>query len=83
MVKLMANRVLAREQMGSTGFGRGVAIPHGFPDKDFRGFHMGLFHCPAGPDFEALDERFVTPFRQARTAEDLKSVLLEYEKDLF
>ncbi|RMH60049.1 MAG: PTS sugar transporter subunit IIA [Zetaproteobacteria bacterium] len=46
--------VMAREQLGSTGIGHGVAIPHGrIPDL----IHpiVALARHPAGVDFEAID----------------------------
>jgi PTS system nitrogen regulatory IIA component len=47
-----------RESLGSTGFGKGIAIPHcrleSVPD-----FVVGLITVPSGVDFKALDEEKV------------------------
>lgn len=50
-------RVLARrEQLGSTGLGRGIAIPHGRSLAVTR-LRLGFATHPAGLDFRALDGR--------------------------
>ncbi len=50
--------MVAREELGSTGFGDGIAIPHcrlsGVPE-----FVVGMLTIPDGVDFEALDEQDV------------------------
>jgi len=43
-----------RESLGSTGFGKGIAIPH-CRLKSVRDFVVGLITIPGGVDFEALD----------------------------
>ncbi len=43
-----------REELGSTGFGDGIAIPHCRLEK-VNDFAVGLITVPAGVDFEALD----------------------------
>ena len=53
----------AREALGSTGFGNGVAIPHcRLPGVD--GFVAGLITVPAGLDFDSLDGKkaYLFPF---------------------
>ncbi len=48
------NSLLARERLGSTGFGHGVAIPHGRVAGAYRPRGACLF-TQAGVDFDALD----------------------------
>jgi mannitol/fructose-specific phosphotransferase system IIA component (Ntr-type) len=43
-----------RESLGSTGFGKGIAIPH-CRLKSVADFVVGLITIPSGVDFEALD----------------------------
>lgn len=53
--------VLRREQLGSTGIGRGVAIPHSrHPAVDQLVGAIGL--APAGVPFDAVDNEPVTVF---------------------
>jgi len=47
-----------RESLGSTGFGKGIAIPH-CRLKSTTDFVAGLITIPSGVDFEALDEEKV------------------------
>lgn len=49
----------ARESLGSTGFGRGVAIPH-CRSKDIRRPSMALIRLDTPLDFAATDARPVT-----------------------
>ena len=49
----------AREALGSTGFGRGVAIPH-CRSKDIRRPSLALIRLEAPIDFAAADSRPVT-----------------------
>jgi nitrogen PTS system EIIA component len=52
---LIADRLAAREKLGSTGFGAGVAIPHGRIDGLTQ--VVGLFARMAAPvDFAAVDD---------------------------
>lgn len=44
----------AREALGSTGFGNGIAIPH-CALEDLTDFAMGILTVPDGVDFEAID----------------------------
>jgi PTS system nitrogen regulatory IIA component len=48
-----------RESLGSTGFGKGIAIPH-CRLKSVSNFIVGLITIPSGVDFEALDGEKVT-----------------------
>jgi PTS system nitrogen regulatory IIA component len=48
-----------RESLGSTGFGKGIAIPH-CRLKSVSDFVVGLITIPSGVDFEALDGEKVT-----------------------
>jgi len=53
--KLVADRLGAREKLGSTGFGGGIAIPHG-KLEDLRAV-VGVFaRLPQPVDFNAVDE---------------------------
>lgn len=53
--KLVADRLAEREKLGSTGFGQGVAIPHGKLDELRR--VVGIFAQLEKPvDFAAVDE---------------------------
>lgn len=47
-----------RESLGSTGFGKGIAIPH-CRLKSVTDFVVGIITVPDGVDFEALDEEKV------------------------
>lgn len=47
-----------RESLGSTGFGKGIAIPH-CRLKSVTDFVVGIITVPSGVDFEALDEEKV------------------------
>ena len=47
-----------RESLGSTGFGKGIAIPH-CRLKCITDFVVGIVTSPSGVDFEALDEEEV------------------------
>ncbi len=44
----------AREKLGTTGFGKGIAIPH-CRMKDISEFAVGIVTVPKGVDFDALD----------------------------
>jgi len=50
-----------RESLGSTGFGKGIAIPH-CRLKSATDFVVGIITAPSGVDFEALDEEKVNLF---------------------
>lgn len=53
--KLVLDRLVERERLGSTGFGGGVAIPHGKIDGLDR--VVGVFARLAAPvDYQALDD---------------------------
>jgi len=47
-----------RESLGSTGFGKGIAIPH-CRLKSVTDFIVGIITTPSGIDFKALDEEKV------------------------
>lgn len=47
-----------RESLGSTGFGRGIAIPHCRLDA-ISDFIVGLITIPGGVDFDSLDDQAV------------------------
>ena len=50
-----------RESLGSTGFGKGIAIPHCHL-KSVTDFVVGIITVPSGVDFEALDKEKVKLF---------------------
>lgn len=53
--RMIVERLVERERLGSTGFGGGVAIPHGKVDGIDR--VVGLFARLAAPvDFQAIDD---------------------------
>ncbi len=47
-----------REELGSTGFGNGIAIPH-CRLEEVQDFVVGVLTVPDGVDFEAMDEKKV------------------------
>ena len=65
-----------RESLGSTGFGKGIAIPH-CRLKSVTDFVVGIITVPSGIDFEALDNEKVGLFifiiaPEAKSNEHLK-----------
>lgn len=52
----LINRVLERERRGSTGFGKGVAVPH-VKHKSVRQMAAAVGLSPGGVDFQALDRQ--------------------------
>ncbi len=50
------NALEARERVGSTGFGKGIAIPH-CSLENLHEFVVGLLITPAGIDFQSLDKQ--------------------------
>lgn len=65
-----------RESLGSTGFGKGIAIPH-CRLESVTDFVVGIITVPSGVDFEALDEEKVNLFvfiiaPQAESSKHLK-----------
>ena len=55
----LLHALIDREKLGSTGFGKGIAIPHCRMDV-VREFVIGLASIPAGVPFDALDGEDVT-----------------------
>lgn len=55
------NGLKEREALGSTGFGKGIAIPH-CRIKSVSEFVVGIITAPDGADFEALDGEQVKLF---------------------
>ncbi|MFN7182450.1 MAG: PTS sugar transporter subunit IIA [Planctomycetota bacterium] len=53
-VKRVVEALLTRESYGSTGIGRGVAIPHA-KIEDFNGIAVALGVVQKGVDFDAID----------------------------
>lgn len=54
--KDLTDRVLERERRGSTGFGRGIAVPH-VKHKDVSKMAAAIGLSPNGVDFNALDKQ--------------------------
>ena len=52
----LINRVLEREKRGSTGFGKGIAVPH-VKHKNVKGMAAAVGLSPTGVDFNALDRQ--------------------------
>jgi len=52
----LIEKVLEREKRGSTGFGRGVAVPH-VKAEGAEGIRAAVGLSRAGVDFDALDEQ--------------------------
>jgi mannitol/fructose-specific phosphotransferase system IIA component (Ntr-type) len=59
--KRIAQALLDREQVGTTGFGSSIAIPH-CSLEDIDEFVVGLLIAPDGIDFDALDGKKTTTF---------------------
>ncbi|MDX2131114.1 MAG: PTS sugar transporter subunit IIA [Planctomycetota bacterium] len=52
----LTQRILARERIGSTGFGKGVAVPH-VKHRDITSMVAGIGLSSHGIDFVALDRQ--------------------------
>ncbi len=52
----LIGRILERERRGSTGFGRGIAVPH-VKHKSVKKMAAGIGLSPTGVDFNALDKQ--------------------------
>jgi mannitol/fructose-specific phosphotransferase system IIA component (Ntr-type) len=52
----LVSRVLERERIGSTGFGKGIAVPH-VKHKNVKKLAAAVGLSPAGIDFNALDHQ--------------------------
>lgn len=52
----LINRVLERERRGSTGFGKGIAVPH-VKHKSVKGMAAAVGLSPNGVDFASLDRQ--------------------------
>jgi mannitol/fructose-specific phosphotransferase system IIA component (Ntr-type) len=52
----LISRVLGREQLGSTGFGKGVAVPH-VKHRSVERMAAAVGLAPTGVDFNALDQQ--------------------------
>jgi len=69
-------RLKERETLGSTGFGKGIAIPH-CRLTSITDFVVGIITVPSGVDFEALDQEKVNLIifiiaPEAKSSEHLK-----------
>lgn len=54
-VQQAASSIMKREELGSTGIGRGVAVPHTKFDTTIDRVLVGCFSFPGGVDFNSLD----------------------------
>lgn len=112
--KVIIEALLTRESYGSTGIGRGVAIPHA-KIEDFNGIAVALGICEKGTDFDAIDgapvdllfvvisnplktdeylnllkklaqlihtPNFCSFLRQAKTIEDKRNTIIEFEEKI-
>lgn len=52
----LISRILDRERRGSTGFGRGIAVPH-VKHKSVKKMAAAIGLSPTGVDFNALDKQ--------------------------
>lgn len=52
----LIGRILERERRGSTGFGRGIAVPH-VKHKSVKKMAAAIGLSPTGVDFNALDKQ--------------------------
>lgn len=52
----LISKVLDRERIGSTGFGKGIAVPH-VKHKNVKKLAAAVGLAPAGIDFNALDHQ--------------------------
>lgn len=52
----LIGRILERERRGSTGFGRGIAVPH-VKHKNVKRMAAAVGLSPTGVDFNALDKQ--------------------------
>lgn len=52
----LVSRILAREKLGSTGFGKGVAVPH-VKHGSVKAMRVAVGLSPRGVDFAALDKQ--------------------------
>jgi len=68
--------LLERETLGSTGIGRGVAVPHA-KDRSVRGVTMALGRSHRGIEFSALDGRPVHLVFLLLSSEDSPAAHLE------
>lgn len=65
----LINRVLERENRGSTGFGKGIAVPH-VKHKSVAGMAAAVGLSPTGVDFSSLDKQPVYSFFLLLSPED-------------
>jgi mannitol/fructose-specific phosphotransferase system IIA component (Ntr-type) len=54
-IKSLCTYIIRRENQGSTGFGKGIAIPHLVGHPSITRGSVGWFTVPQGIDFAALD----------------------------
>ncbi len=61
--------LIEREKKGSTGLGKGLAVPHGRSPK-VSGMHVCVIYYPQGKEFEAYDRKPSHLFFSAITSAD-------------
>lgn len=75
-------RVLEREKKGSTGFGRGVAVPH-VKHRAITSLHAGIGLSQRGVDFQSLDRQPVYSVVMLLSPEDKPEEHLQAMEAIF
>ena len=78
-VELVVDGAMAREAIGSTGIGHGIAIPHCRVDI-VKNICCAYGHCPEGLDFDSLDGEPVYSVFLLLTPPEMKQEHLELMK---
>ncbi|MEM6750062.1 MAG: PTS sugar transporter subunit IIA [Planctomycetota bacterium] len=78
----LVERVLAREKRGSTGFGRGVAVPHA-KHPGLKQMVAAVGVAPAGIEFQSLDQKPVFSIVLLLSPEDQPDRHLQAMENIF
>lgn len=81
-VPALVERLLERERKGSTGFGRGVAVPH-VKHRSVTAIRAAVGISPAGIDFNALDKQPVYTIFLLLSPEDRPEEHLQAMETIF
>jgi fructose-specific phosphotransferase system IIA component len=73
--------VMDREKLGSTGIGRGIAIPHG-KSTAIKNIALAFGRCSDGIDFDALDDKPVNLVFMLAAPNNVGSVYLKVLAEL-
>jgi mannitol/fructose-specific phosphotransferase system IIA component (Ntr-type) len=65
----VARALIEREKKGSTGLGKGLAVPHG-RSPNVSGMHVCVIYYPSGKNFDSYDKKPSYLFFSAVTSED-------------